>query len=171
MTLQALLKTKDPELKIKIGAADGTGWFYCGTVEDYLDNYGRYDLEVLEYTFDRKKKAQEARDSLIRAGFNPVKYVKRELQFNRLSFTLDGYMASLAEWLHTVEIKSKTYAAACDAYDNYRSLHTRPVMSAENAEETNCIRVIVPGTEHGGYWETQDGTGIAFEPRGKDKGT
>ena len=169
MTLQGCLKTYPPETKLKIGAADGSGWFYCGTVEDYMDNYGRYDREAREYAYDKKQRALAARDILIKAGLTPQAYIKHALQYG-LDFDLDGYLAALAEWFRDVQTKVRSFETAKDYSDHFKALHMRPVVSVEKAEEPDCIRVLVIGTEYGAFWETEDGFGIKFQLRGTDRG-
>ena len=42
MTLYKLLSEMDNDKKIKIGAVDGSSYFYVGTVGDILDNFSYY---------------------------------------------------------------------------------------------------------------------------------
>ena len=169
MTLQGCLKSYPPETKLKIGAADGSGWFYVGTVGDYTDNYGIYDRQAREYAYDKKQRALAARDGLIKAGFDPKHYVKRAIQYSQ-DITLDGYMGALNEWLREVAVKVHSFDSAKEYSDHFKALHLRPVVSCEKAEEPDCIRVLVIGTEYGAFWETEDGFGIKFQLRGTDRG-
>ena len=45
--------------RIKIGAKNGTGWFYCGTVKRFLDNIDAYDSEIRSHWQKRLATAKE----------------------------------------------------------------------------------------------------------------
>lgn len=159
MKLIELLETLDPEQPIKIGAKDGSSFFYVGTPADMLatfdtssKRYGEYDM-VIYRSYERaiKNYAVESnaayenamKDAAERGAELTAKGFKKAL---RIIFNSDA-----AKVIRKVEDKlAKTTANQRQT----KSLKDREVMDSFIADKVvdDCLAIIVEGFEYGRYW-------------------
>lgn len=159
MKLIELLETLDPEQPIKIGAKDGSSFFYVGTPNDMLatfdtssKRYGEYDM-VIYRSYERAIKNYEIeanaayesamKDAQERGAELTAKGFKKAL---RIIFNSDA-----AKVIRKVEDKlAKTTAHQRQT----KSLQDREVMDSFIADKVvdDCFAIIVEGFEYGRYW-------------------
>lgn len=159
MKLIELLQTLDPEQPIKIGAKDGSSFFYVGTPADMLatfdtssKRYGEYDM-VIYRSYERAIKNYEIeanaayesamKDAQERGAELTAKGFKKAL---RIIFNSDASKAIL---------KIEDKLAKTTAHQRQtKSLQDREVMDSFIADKVvdDCFAIIVEGFEYGRYW-------------------
>ena len=174
MKLIELLKTLDPEQPIKIGAKDGSSFFYVGTPADMIatfdtssTRYGEYDM-VIYKTYEKaiKRYEEEAsiaydnamKDAQERGAELTAKGFKKAL---RLIFNSDASKAILK--VEDKLAKAKTHQRQT------KSMQDRNVMDSFKADNVvdDCLAIIVEGFEYGRYWtmdEAPKGIGGTVKP-------
>ena len=174
MKLIELLETLDPEQPIKIGAKDGSSFFYVGTPADMLatfdtssKRYGEYDM-VIYRSYERAIKNYEIeanvaydnamKDAEKRGAELTAKGFKKAL---RLIFNSDASKAIL---------KIEDKLAKTTAHQRQtKSMQDREVMDSFKADKVvdDCLAIIVEGFEYGRYWtmdEAPKGFGDRVKP-------
>lgn len=66
MTIKTALKNYDKNLSLKVGAKDGTAFFYVGTVGDFLENMDVYDSVMRNRTLRIQIRAERAFENEIK---------------------------------------------------------------------------------------------------------
>ena len=163
MKLIELLQTLEPEQPIKIGAKDGSSFFYVGTPADMLatfdtssKRYGEYDM-VIYRSYERaiklyEKQVSEAYDSAMKYAQEhcaelTAKGFKKAL---RLIFNSDAPKAIL-------KVEDKLAKATAQQRQT-KSMQDREVMDSFKADKVvdDCLAIIVEGCEYGRYWTTDE---------------
>lgn len=163
MKLIELLQTLDPEQPIKIGAKDGSSFFYVGTPADMLatfdtssTRYGEYDM-VIYRSYERaiklyEKQVSEAYDSAMKYAQEhdaelTAKGFKKAL---RIIFNSDASKAIL-------KVEDKLAKATAHQRQT-KSMQDRDVMDSFKADKVvdDCLAIIVEGFEYGRYWTTDE---------------
>lgn len=163
MKLIELLQGLDPEQPIKIGAKDGSSFFYVGTPADMLatfdtsnKRYGEYDMVIYRsneraiknYEIEANAAYENAmKDAEERGAELTAKGFKKAL---RLIFNSDASKAIL-------KIEDKLAKAVAHQRQT-KSMQDREVMDSFRADKVvdDCLAIIVEGFEYGRYWTTDE---------------
>ena len=160
MTITTLLNTYDGSMNLKVGAADGSGFFYIGTVADFAENICDYDAATKSNSIRLVKKSKKVlRDTLANAP-TLGSYAKQQLKTEEKIMTFDGFRAVAEKFFYDVNVKQKTLEIRSERLESYIPLADRNVRDyamCDTAVEKNCLRVILDGYERGAYWVTADG--------------
>lgn len=174
MKLIELLQGLDPEQPIKIGAKDGSSFFYVGTPADMLatfdtssKRYGEYDM-VIYRSYERTIKNYEIeanaayenamKDAEKRGAELTAKGFKKAL---RIIFNSDASKAIL-------KVEDKLAKAKAHQRQT-KSMQDREVMDYFKADKVvdDALAIIVEGFEYGRYWtmdEAPKGLGGRVKP-------
>lgn len=163
MKLIELLQTLDPEQPIKIGAKDGSSFFYLGTPKDMLatfdtssTRYGEYDM-VIYNAYERaiKRYEEQVSDSYNDA----MKYA----QEHGAELTAKGFKKALRTIFNSDTAKNilkmeNKLAEAVAHQRQTKSMQDREVMDSFKADKVvdDCLAIIVEGFEYGRYWTTDE---------------
>ncbi len=79
MKLKEQLAAMDGEQKIKVGAKDGVGYFYVGTVADMIENMSDYTARVRQIAVDAEYRAEISLRLAISEKHDPSDYCQREI--------------------------------------------------------------------------------------------
>lgn len=175
MKLIELLQTLDPEQPIKIGAKDGSSFFYIGTPKDMLatfdtssTRYAEYDM-VIYKSYERaiKRYEEQVSDSYNAA----MKYA----QEHGAELTSKGFKKALRTIFNSDTakniLKMENKLAEAEAHQRQtKSMQDRDVVDSFNADKVvdeGTLAIIVEGFEYGRYWtkdEAPKGFGNTFKP-------
>lgn len=152
---------ENKKTKIKVGAKNGSGFFYVGTVGDFLDQSEKYEWADITYFDNRVKRANDNLEMMLNAdtsysGYAKKQYRKWENTGMRPNFTVDSYDVFLRGHAKQVLKKFQTYISE----KQYRADRT-PLMSRMVTDNFDADRVVEPagvmviqidGRESGQYW-------------------
>lgn len=164
-TLLAEIKKHPAEKLLKVGASDGTSWFYVGTCGDFIENCMDYDDACRRNAIRRREAAKRRFDEHLSRDMTPAQFVRRQLRDGSKIWPGD-YEDTVRLWLKEAEALHNRFDANRIYAENYRCLYQRGVVEASEAEEPDTLRVVVTGNEVGAFWETTDGFGIGFSKGG-----
>ena len=164
-----LLQTLEPDQLIKIGAKDGTGFFYVGTPKDVLDTFNSKSKRACEY------------DMLISAAYdNAIAKVTEQssVMYEQVSKEYEN-AGDLPAILRAV-FRSNNVKAILKMENRYDKLITqrkmtkplknREVMDSFESDpiaDENVFAIIVEGYEYGKFWcaeEAPVGFGDKIKP-------
>lgn len=130
MTIDEMLAGVPGDQIIKIGTEHGTGFFFCGTVDEYRKR---------EYTMNEQM-LRTARDRLRSTG-----EVIANMAKDKPKRVLNAH---------------KSHRNAIDSYVKFKMLWKREVKNSftacELADEKQPMVIIVDGDEYGSFWTTED---------------
>lgn len=161
MTFEEALEKYKPNTKIKIGADDGTGFFYVGTVGDIVDGMSKFEKIDHAYYKNRLKSARQEFASEVNRDVSIMAYAKNV--FNRVNanksignpFSEEDYQRFVAHHFKLLNAKYKTKLEEEEANNNYIPLSRRTVsgtFKAAKPVDDNVTVIMVSGYEKGAYW-------------------
>ena len=151
MRLKTLLKEIDDgnPVKVKIGTQDGSGFFYCGTTADLLENEVEYEIKLKSFLRKGVARAKISLDEVERNEPTPLRYMRENP-----SGDVDGYRRFIAMWMARYKVKRDTFDTRNNYLINCVPLMNRDVVDVRDAtaydEDTKVI--IITGNEYGAYW-------------------
>lgn len=163
MKLNELLETLEPEQHIKIGAKDGSSFFYVGTPADMLATfdtssvrYGEYDM-VIYRSYEKAIKRLELEVSI--AYDNAME----DAQKRGAELTAKGFKKALKTIfrselaLKILKVEGKL-AEVITHQRQTKSMQDREVMESFNADKVvdDSLNIIVEGFEYGRYWTYEE---------------
>lgn len=169
MSLKTFLKLRDRDTQIKVGAQNGSGFFYIGTVGDFLDNSEKYEQADISYFDNRVKRANENLESTLNAdtsysGFAKKQYRKWENTGTKPIFSTDAYNQFLCGHASQLLKKFQTFINERKYRGERTPLMSRKVtdfFAADKVAEPEDVLVIqIEGRESGQYWTFDEAESI-----------
>lgn len=161
MILMDALKGLDKEQRIKVGATGGSGYFYCGTVEDFMENIAAYNDTLNAYAQARVQRAESELSKHI-ANYPTIgKWAASEVKTADSELTLKSYEAFIEFWIRNLRRKRTTLIERKEALINYTALPFRKCEydDADPAADPGVKRIMVSGEELGLFWTTDEADG------------
>ena len=158
MTLLKLVMDSDRRY-LKIAAKDGSQFFYCGTKEDFMENYSDYNKDCKAEAIFQMKKAKDRLKNLLKKGASTVAdYAGKHPG----ECSVEGYMEYLRSYFSAVVSTEEKRQRRKEYLENYKRLQNREVVEsfpASEAIDEDCLVVYIEGNEVGKYWDLaeQDG--------------
>lgn len=155
--------------RIKIGAENGTSFFYCGTIEDLLFKIDDYSLICRQ---NARKEVAEANNRLSRLINNPPtieRFVKRELRKPIPAVSIENYNLYVEMYLKIINRTLNSIDTKKFRLSTFEPLDKREVIEVREADpavDEDVIILIVSGYEVGSYWTTDEcdeNTNISFQ--------
>lgn len=152
---------EDKDTKIKVGANNGSGYFYVGTVGDFLDNSEKYDQADVSYFDNRVKRANDNLEMMLNAdtsfsGFAKKQYRKWENTATRPNFSTDAYDLFLRSHSDQLFKKFRTYINERKYRADRTPLMSRCITNSFYAdkvvEPAGVIVIQIEGRESGQFW-------------------
>lgn len=136
-----------PDLQLKVGAKNGNGFFYCGTVADFKKNMDEYSEKCRDFVIQVLRNAQvrmiQAKHD---AQTHPEKVDKK-------------FEAELARLERSFE-KARNAVTFFIPLDQ-RCVHDLFVADSV-ADEPDLLIMIVEGSERGAYWTMEEAIGKPY---------
>ena len=161
MTILSLLKNYDNDMGMKVGAYDGNGFYYIGTVGDFAENIIEYDNAVKDRAVKQVKKSEKALKETLSSAPKLEDYAKEQLKKDIKDLTFMGFQVEVEIWFHDVEVKQKTLAKREERLKSFIHLAHRNVRDyamCDTGVEENCLRVLLDGHENGAFWMMNEAT-------------
>lgn len=156
MTLRQALRNLEPESKIKVGAINGTAWFYIGTNDDLERGFADYDAALMRMWKKKLKNAKDSLKVLLTVTVTIESYVMSQIRRSGTpEFTIEGYKAHIEECLRNVRYLHHQMQRCQDIINNPVPLSMRPVVDTYKAtlkEEKGYTLIRIEGFEPGVFW-------------------
>lgn len=158
MKLIELLQTLEPDQLIKIGAKDGTSFFYVGTPKDVLDTFdskskraGEYDMLISAANDNAIEKVTEQSSVMYEQVAKEYKNAGELPAILRAVFRSDNVKAILK--------MENRYDKLITQRKMTKPLKNREVMGSFESDpiaDENVYAIIVEGYEQGKFWHTDE---------------
>ena len=164
MTLRQALRKLEPGSKIKVGAINGTAWFYIGTNDDLEFHFTDYDAMLMRMWRKKLKNAKDSLKVLLTVTVTIESYVTGELRRSaKPDLTLEGYRKHVEECLHSVKYLHQQMQRCQNVLNNPVPLSIRPVVDTYRAtvkedKDYTCIRT--EGYESGVFWTSEEAEAV-----------
>lgn len=162
LRLGDMLATMDPAREIKIGAENGSSYFYAGTVADIIENGPLYSRKLLNYAKLLSTNASADLEQTLRNPPTLQRYALIQIKAQSPDYTYDGFKAMASIWLKTVRKRIENKTRRERQYREYVDLFSRTVHKSFDADAIageDATVIIVEGFEYGQYWTTGDANG------------
>ena len=152
------LEYLSPDSAIKVGSK--SNYFYCGTVQDFIDHIDEYSYFALKRADASLKKAKRLLKNALDMSISPSDYARSLLE-NETVFPIapsaNGYLEYLDNYFHQINKLSERCRRALEIKAAFKDFKYRDVLRLElSTAEPNCYVLILSGEENGGYWMTSD---------------
>jgi len=160
---------KDTTCKnVKVGAKDGSGFFYAGTVNNFIENFDMIDKACKKEAKDTANRRKEELDKLCSSAPTPEMWARKCVARDNLDdLNCARYEQNLGRHFHKIAHAAEAAKLAKDRNKYYAKLGSRNVIDcyASNMDE-DCVIIIVEGYEVGKYWtldEAPEGQAVCFD--------
>lgn len=156
MKLHEFLLTAD---KVKIGADDGSSFFYIGDAATLLEHEEYFASQLWRYVKNRVRNAAESVRLHEKNNPTPLDYAKKYRDGDA-----QGFMLYVNQWLKDYRRKVRYLEASTDYVKQFVPLFDREVISTKKAEpfDSEFTIVIIAGDEVGALWTADEGEGMKF---------
>lgn len=148
---------------LKVGAK--SGYFYCGTVEDFLEHMDEYSFFAERRANGAIKKARAALKAAYESNASPGEYARNNLTIEepRVKLTSEGYAKFLDSYFDGIEKLMRNVMRAEEARLEFKQFRFRNIIRLEKTSlEENCYVMVMSGEEVGKFWELTDANGCAL---------
>ena len=160
-TLPEVIKDIPDGKTVKIGAKDGSGFFFVGSKEYLAEHLDDISDRVWNETVRMKNQAEKEFQTYRTGNAASIKiYINRELRKDEPNFTAEGYIKFLSAFFHTLDVKRGTMVRRVNDWGKYIHLEAREVVDVYEADPVvdDAVNIIVTGTELGAYWTSDEVT-------------
>ena len=152
------------EQKLKIGAADGTGWWYVGTVGDVRMWNEALDEKCHKYAMDIQKNAVKSLNARLKNQPTPEAFARAQIKKAEdtgeyLDLSREAYQAALEKYFADVHKAVAHMKAMSKRLKEYVKLQEREVIDcamSDKAADPGVVRVLTAGYENGAFWTTDE---------------
>lgn len=150
MKASEALKDVPFETNLKVGCKLGNGYFYCGTVGDFLDHIKEYSDILFDHAKERYNKSKDISDKAITLFCSDIFAKMKDDAFT------DKYLESIEPCFERISRYINTTKNAKKRIDSFKPLKDREVIDVFRAdrasENAECLVLIVSGSERGKFW-------------------
>lgn len=160
--LADLLATLPADRRLKLGAHNGSSFFYVGTVADVRENMDLYSRKLRNYAKMQLINAKADLEQKLRNPPTLQRYAMAQVKTEKPDWTIDGFHAQAAGWLRDVKRLAGNLDKADRQYKAFADLPIREVLSHFDADplvDTDTTVIIVEGFEKGRYWTASESNG------------
>lgn len=152
MTLSEVLEELPEDQIIKLGAADGSSFFFIGRISDLEKNFEKYDKQI--------------KVVLLNSLLNNVKNYASTLKLTTVpkyglwNEDLERYINQARKYTKEIKVRFDLIDEKWVYYQIVKPLQNREVIEVAHSDKTiepDVIRILVEGFETGNYWSTDEG--------------
>lgn len=163
--LKEFLEELDASTKIKIGAENGSSFFYVGVVEDLLNNLSQYDEKDHKHYDDRVNNVERRLQVALNkdtsySGFAKRQYNDWKNKKRKPIFDVDSYNVFLKKHSESIQKLFESLVKEKTIRFERKKLGVREVINTfvadTNVEPVMCIVIIIEGDECGVFWDTNE---------------
>lgn len=173
MKILNALEPYDYKKPLKVGSSDGSGFFYCGTVgnfvedmEDHSDLLRKHALASVQAANRRLNQRLSNPPTIDRFCREELRSDKPNLTFENYRFYVDHYFAAIKGFKSAADTQEEHYEA-------FKPLSKREVVEireASDAADPGVTILIIDGYELGKYWTVGEAKGKSYIAFMKDSG-
>ena len=172
MTLYELLATLDGEKKIKVGAVNGSSYFYVGTAGDLYTNFTDYADRVRKETDRKITVAERAYRQFKRRdpGSLANYFHMKEKSGHPVDTVGDDFVYFLQAVARSGKIRKDAVKEAHENKKKYIPLRKRTVIRSFEASpivDEGVLCIHIEGKEKGQFWVCSEGHGLGFVNAGR----
>lgn len=160
MNLLDELYSYAPETVIKVGATDGSAFFYVGTAEDFRENADYYSFLLHEEWKKTDKRCSEAVKTAVKNYPTLAVYVADQLKNAKPDLTVDGYIKCVNAWLKKIGRMHAAELKMHEKLDSFEELKYRNIVYTKDSDPAADVEgskiVVINGYEFGSYWTTDE---------------
>lgn len=160
--LQTLVELED-EQKVKIGAK--SGFFYCGTVGEFLKYMNEYGDNMKVLAWKIATSAEIAHKKVLNSPPTLTLYATTECNRGTPRPTLDGWNNELKRWFEQT-VRSEMYLRECRRnVTEFVPLPKRAVKEIRDCDpviDEDTKSIVIDGEECGKYWSFEEVNGSPF---------
>ncbi len=157
MKIEDIIEKFPEHYNLKIGANNGNGYFYCGTISDWVQNCDEYSEKLKEVALRRCNRSRNTCNNAIR---NLLRDIKEYYELTGKSLP-DDYIDSLDIYILNIAKMVNTKNNSKNRFNNYIPVKEREVINYFEAdlavEYPECLVILVKGTESGKFWDITEG--------------
>lgn len=165
--LEAIAKYPEDQ-KIKIGAKDGTGWWYVGLAGDVRLSIEALDEKCLKYAMDIQKNAVKSLNTRLKNQPTPEVFARAQIKKAEdsreyLDLSREAYQAALEKYFTDVHKAVTHLKTVSKRLKEYVKLQERPVVDcsmSDPAADAGTVRVLTEGYEYGAFWATDEAASL-----------
>lgn len=145
------------ERNVKIGAKDGSAFFYCGSLTKL-----KYSLDIIDDNLQNwyLQRVEETKAKLQRAlnrEWSPAVYASCRYRRSGTVGTYEEYLKAVQAYFAELEKIRREHQTAKEKCENREPLYLREVYEFyESIDEPGTLIVIITGDETGKYWTTHE---------------
>lgn len=168
MKILNALEPYDYNKPLKVGASDGSGFFYCGTVGDFVEDMEDYSDLLRKHA---QANVQAANRRLNQRLNNPPtieRFCREELRSDKPNLSFENFTFYVNHYFSAIKNLKSAADTQVFNYDAFKPLGKREVVDireASYAADPGVTILIIEGYEIGKYWtvdEVKGKTHIAF---------
>ena len=160
MNLLDELYSYAPETVIKVGATDGSAFFYVGTAEDFIENVEYYTFLLKEGWARTYNRCNEAVKTAIKNYPTIADYMSDQRKQTKPDFTLEGYNKCLAAWMKKIGRMHSAEQKMLEKKNSFCDLKWREIVYTKDSDPAADVEgskvVVINGYEFGSYWTTEE---------------
>lgn len=159
--LVTAVKALNSDTRIKVGAKDGSAFFYVGTAGDFLENLEAYNSECEGETIRKYRNAKKEYERYASGDPGSIEaFIRLQSRRETPVITFDGYLEFLRQYFHQLEVRRSVLRTRTADKENYKHLRNRGLVEAYKADpvaDPDCDMILITtGVEYGGYWLTSE---------------
>lgn len=162
MKIKHALGKYSPDKRLKVGAEEGSSFFYAGTVGDFLDHMENYSYLLERYAQNVVDNAVRVRDQKINNPLTIDRFIKQQMRQLDPAISLDDYKTYLARYFDGVARAINAVNKAKEAQEGFKYLHQRKVIKifeSDPVADYDTTIMIIEGYEKGKYWTISEADG------------
>jgi hypothetical protein len=159
MKIEEILVNYNSEKKLKVGAENGSAFFYCGTVGDFIANITDYSLLCKQNALDTFERAKSRLDYRVKNPPTVETFVQSEMKNDKKDFSMDNFFRYIQHYFKSIDRLINSLENAKIKLEKFKPLSERETIEIREADpiaDQNATIMIITGYEVGSYWTVEE---------------
>lgn len=159
MKIKEILVNYNSEKKLKVGAENGSAFFYCGTVGDFIANITDYSLLCKQNALDTFERAKSRLDYRVKNPPTVETFVQSEMKNDKKDFSMDNFFRYVQHYFKSLDRLINSLENAKSKLEKFKPLTEREVVEIREADpvaDQDVTIAIITGYEAGSYWTAKE---------------
>lgn len=145
------------EMNVKIGAKDGSAFFYCGTLTRLKYSFDIIDDNLQNWYMQRVEDTKAKLQRALNREWSPSVYASCRYRRSGTVGTYEEYMKAVQAYFAELEKIRREHISAKEKCQNREPLYLRTIYEFyPSIDEPNTTIIIITGDEPGKYWTTNE---------------
>ena len=162
MSIEKELAGRPWNAKLKVGASDGSGFFYCGTVGDFITNMDDYSSLCEKNAHTSVIVAKKTLETRVKNPPSIDRFIRSEIKKPKHDFSLKNFEFYLRHYLDAIDRLTNAVDNAVVIESKFKHLDQREVVEIREASQVSdpgVLICIISGYEKGAYWTMDEAIG------------